>query len=46
VWGLLPLAADYGRRINMLAAITSAVSADLWFLIGERWLRAIIVPDL
>jgi len=46
VWGLLPLAADYGRRINMLAAITSAVSAGLWFLIGERWLRAIIVPDL
>ncbi|HXE82682.1 MAG TPA: DUF2723 domain-containing protein [Gemmatimonadales bacterium] len=46
VWGLLPLAADYGRRINMLAAVTSAVSAGLWFLIGERWLRAIIVPDL
>jgi len=46
VWGLLPLAADYGRRINMLAAITSAVTAGLWFLIGERWLRAIIVPDL
>ena len=46
VWGLLPLAADYGRRINLLAALTSAVSAGLWFLIGERWLRAIIVPKL
>ena len=46
VWGLLPLAADYGRRINFLAALTSAVSAGLWFLIGERWLRAIVVPDL
>ena len=46
VWGLLPLAADYGRRINLLAAVSSAVSAGLWFLIGERWLRGIIVPDL
>lgn len=46
VWGLLPLAADYGRRINLLAAVTSAVSAGLWFLIGERWLRAIVVPDV
>jgi len=46
VWGLLPLAADYGRRINLLAAVSSAVSAGLWFLIGERWLREIIAPDL
>src|SRR5258706_16008259 len=42
VWGLLPLAADYGRRINLLAAFTSAASAALWFLIGERWLRPIV----
>ncbi|PYP16573.1 MAG: hypothetical protein DMD52_07365 [Gemmatimonadetes bacterium] len=38
-WGLLPLGADYARRINLLAALTSAAAAALWFLIGERWLR-------
>jgi hypothetical protein len=42
VWGLLPLAADYARRINLLAAVTSAATAGLWFLIAERWLRAIV----
>ncbi len=45
VWGLLPLGAEYARRINLLAAVTSAASAGLWFLIGERWLRPIVVPD-
>ena len=45
VWGLLPLGAEYARRINLLAAVTSAASAGLWFLIGERWLRTIVVPD-
>ena len=44
VWGLLPLGADYARRINLLAAVTSAATAGLWFLIGERWLRTIVVP--
>jgi len=42
VWGLVPLGADYARRINLFAAITSAGSAGLWFLIGERWLRPIV----
>src|SRR2546426_5552205 len=41
-WGLLPLGTDYARRINLFAAVTSAASAGLWFLIGERWLRAIV----
>jgi len=45
VWGLLPVASDYARRINFLAAVTSATSAGLWFLIGERWLRPIVAPD-
>jgi len=40
VWGLLPLAAGYAMRINLLAATTSAVAAGCWFLIGERWMRA------
>src|SRR6266545_4395067 len=45
VWGLLPVASDYARRINFLAAVTSATSAGLWFLIGERWLRSIVAHD-
>jgi transmembrane protein TMEM260 (protein O-mannosyltransferase) len=43
-WGLLPLGADYARRINLFAAVTSAAAAGIWFLIGERWLRAIVAP--
>ena len=41
-WGLLPLAADYGKRINLFAAFTSACSAGLWFMITERWLQPIV----
>src|SRR5881398_226638 len=43
-WGLLPLCADYARRINLLAAATSAAAAGFWFLIAERWLRPIVSP--
>jgi transmembrane protein TMEM260 (protein O-mannosyltransferase) len=43
-FGLLPLAASYAVRINLFAAVTSALSAGLWFLVAERWLRN-IVPD-
>jgi hypothetical protein len=42
VWGMLPLAAGYAQRINLFAATTSAVAAACWFLIGERWMRAIV----
>jgi VanZ family protein len=42
VWGLLPLASSYAMRINLFAAITSAASAALWFLVAERWLREIV----
>ena len=42
VWGLIPWAAGYAQRINLLAAVTSAASAGCWFLIGERWLRNIV----
>src|SRR5207247_8981526 len=41
-WGLLPLAASYAQRINLLAAVTSALAAGFWFLVGERWLRPIV----
>jgi hypothetical protein len=41
-FGLLPLAAGYAARINLFAAVTSALSAGLWFLVAERWLRNIV----
>jgi multisubunit Na+/H+ antiporter MnhC subunit len=41
-WGLLPLAGEYARRINLFAAVSSAASAALWFLIAEGWLRSIV----
>src|SRR5207253_1004141 len=41
-WGLIPWAAGYAERINLFAAVTSAVSAGCWFLVGERWLRRIV----
>src|SRR5436190_2143165 len=45
VFGLLPVAAGYAARINLFAAVTSAVSAGCWFLVAERWLRS-FVPAL
>src|SRR5918994_4201917 len=42
VFGLLPLAASYAMRINLFAAVTSAASAGLWFLVAERWLRTMV----
>src|SRR3989454_11520792 len=41
-WGLLPLAADYGARINLLTAATSAAAVALCFLLTERWLAPVI----
>ncbi|HVH68098.1 MAG TPA: DUF2723 domain-containing protein [Gemmatimonadales bacterium] len=38
-WGLIPLVAGYAMRINLLAAVTSAIAAGCWFLVGERWMR-------
>src|SRR2546425_200421 len=38
-WGLLPLAAGYAMRINLLAAVTSAIAAGSWFLGSERLMR-------
>src|SRR5438874_7719153 len=45
VSGLLPLAHAYAERINLFAAVTSAISAGCWFLVAERWLRS-FVPAL
>jgi len=41
-FGLLPLAASYAVRINLFAAVTSAVASGLWFLVADRWLQPII----
>jgi len=46
VWGLLPLAAGYAMRINLLAAVTSAIAAGCWFLVSERWIRAWVPAQL
>src|SRR5690606_35303544 len=42
VWGLLPLAGEYAKRINLFAAVTSAAGAGIWFLVAERWIRPIL----
>src|SRR5258707_4222268 len=42
VFGLLPVAAGYAARINLFAAVTSALSAGCWFLVAERWLRSFV----
>src|SRR5947208_10585600 len=36
VFSILPLASSVAVRINILAAICSAVSAGMWFLVSER----------
>src|SRR5438552_10041 len=45
VFGMLPLMKEYAARINLFAAVTSAISAGCWFLVAERWLRS-FVPAL
>src|SRR2546423_406205 len=42
VFGMLPFVAGYGQRINLFAAVTSAISAGCWFLVAERWLRSFV----
>src|ERR1051325_7925000 len=50
VFAILPIAKSVAVRINILAAICSAVSAGMWFLItervlvswfSERWMRVL-----
>jgi hypothetical protein len=42
VAGLIPLSETYAVRVNVLAALSSAIVAGLWFLCGERLLRGTI----
>ncbi len=44
-FGLIPIAADYGARINVLAALCGALTAGLWFLVAERLLRDTIASS-
>jgi hypothetical protein len=39
VFTLLPIAPTIAERVNLLAAITSALAAGLWFLVSERIFR-------
>jgi hypothetical protein len=41
-FGLLPLAASYAARINLFAAVCSALASGMWFLVADRWLQPII----
>jgi hypothetical protein len=41
---LLPLSLSYAVRINLLAAVTSAAAAALWFLVTHRALRGHGLP--
>ncbi|MBI3082236.1 MAG: DUF2723 domain-containing protein, partial [Gemmatimonadetes bacterium] len=38
VWGMLPLAAHYALRINLLAATTTAAAVGFLFLVADRML--------
>jgi hypothetical protein len=40
VFSILPIAGTVAARVNVLAAICSAVAAGVWFLIAEHVLRA------
>ena len=44
VWAMLPLAATYALRLNLFAAVTSAIAGGLLFLVAERFLRAFDLP--
>lgn len=41
VWGALPFG-NYAVRINLFAAVTSALTAGLFFLVADRWMRSIV----
>jgi len=45
-FGLLPLPVSYAVKINLFAALTSAISAGFWFLVAERWLQGIVPARL
>ncbi len=42
VWGALPLSSLYAVRINLFAAVTSALTAGFLFLVADRWMRDVV----
>ena len=40
VFSMLPIASSVAVRVNVLAALSSAIAAGMWFLITERILRS------
>ncbi len=44
VFSILPIAGNVAARINVLAALSSAIAAGMWFLVAEQVLRAWIEP--
>ncbi|UCG88796.1 MAG: DUF2723 domain-containing protein [Gemmatimonadota bacterium] len=42
VWGQIPLVEHYALRINLFAAVTSALASGFLFLVAERLLRDLI----
>jgi len=45
-FGLLPFSTNYAVRVNVLAALCSAITAGLWFLCAERLFRPRIASDV
>ena len=45
VAGMVPLSSNYAVRINILAALGSAIAGGLWFLCAERVLRERIASN-
>ncbi|HTC24104.1 MAG TPA: DUF2723 domain-containing protein [Gemmatimonadales bacterium] len=41
-FALLPLAKSFAVRINLFAAVTSAIASGCWFLVADRWLQPIV----
>ncbi|MFQ5703482.1 MAG: DUF2723 domain-containing protein [Gemmatimonadales bacterium] len=46
LWGWLPLAENYGRRLNLFSAVSSALASGFLFLVTERFLRTLITDKL
>ncbi|HEY6826974.1 MAG TPA: DUF2723 domain-containing protein, partial [Gemmatimonadaceae bacterium] len=44
VFSILPIAGNVAARINVLAALSSAIAAGMWFLVAEQILRVWIEP--
>lgn len=42
VWGSIPIVSHYALRINLFAAVTSALASAFLFLVAERFLRPIV----